>query len=243
MTAAAVRPPKIAPPETPSPEPATPKSEAPKSEAPKSDPAPSDVAKPAQLAASVVKSEVPKPEVSKAEKAGLRPRLRLTPTATDDEFSSVFEASGGKSPDEGGDTEGWTWKELLSSLDEGAGHRDPASLEAALVSEVAKLGIEPAELLSRDSVDEIAAAIQVGDADGARERVRKLTPAAIRRIVRSLSTDEALTRQVAKNLGLYRALLDDAMERDPEGFLVATLLGSDGGSAYLVLEAAIAELP
>ncbi|RYF90155.1 MAG: polar localization protein TipN, partial [Caulobacteraceae bacterium] len=32
--------------------------------------------------------------------AGLRPRLRLTPTATDEEFRSVFEAAGGRAPPE-----------------------------------------------------------------------------------------------------------------------------------------------
>jgi hypothetical protein len=180
-----------------------------------------------------------KAKETSAEDAGLRPRLKLTPTATDEEFASLFEAAGGRTPEESAESEGWTWRELLSSIDdEGGVEGDHAQLEANLIREVVKLGIDPSDLLARDRVEEVAAAVQTGDVDGAREVVRKLIPAAIRRVVRSLANDEASARQVAKQLGVYRAMLTDAAARDPEGFLVSTLLGSDAGCAYLVLDAA-----
>lgn len=61
-----------------------------------------------------------------ADRIGLRNRIRLTPTATDREFSAVFEAAGGppvasapagdgEDGEDGGET--WTWKDLLASLD------------------------------------------------------------------------------------------------------------------------------
>ncbi|MDP3173954.1 MAG: polar localization protein TipN [Phenylobacterium sp.] len=174
----------------------------------------------------------------KAEPGATRPRLRLTPTATDEEFSSVFEASGGA---DAPDTDGWTWKELLSSIDE-SGPTDPVKLEAVLIDEIAEMGIDATSLLPPDRIEKIAAVIQTGDLLGAREVVRKLAPAAVHRLSRRLLADERLGRQTARHLDRYKALLDDAAARDHEGFLVAALLNSDGGRAYLVLEAAVGDM-
>jgi hypothetical protein len=180
-----------------------------------------------------------------AERLGLRPRLKLTPTATDEEFSQIFEAAGGppsaetaadedeeeEPPPEG---EAWTWKDLLASIDVGSAEK----LEVTLSAELAKMGIEPAKLLPKARIDQIAAAVQTGDLDGAREVVKRLAPAATRRIVRRLFTDEALRLQVATYVHRYQQLVDDAVVRDPEGFLMASLLGGDEGRLYLLLDAA-----
>jgi hypothetical protein len=191
----------------------------------------------------------PDSEAPLAERLGLRPRLKLTPTATDEEFSQIFEAAGGPpvaetapseaaAPDDEdeeplSEEETWTWKDLLASIDVG-GDR----LEATLSAELAKMGIEPAKLLPKGRIDQIAAAVQTGDLDGAREVVRRLAPAATRRIVRRLFTDEELRLQVATYVGPYQKLVDDAAVRDPEGFLMASLLGGDEGRLFLLLDAA-----
>jgi hypothetical protein len=107
-----------------------------------------------------------------------------------------------------------------------------------LSAELTKMGIDPAKLLPKARIDEIAAAVQTGDLDGAREVVKRLAPAATRRIVRRLFTDEALRLQVATYIGRYQKLVDDAVVRDPEGFLMASLLGGDEGLLYLLLDAA-----
>jgi hypothetical protein len=185
----------------------------------------------------------PAPSREPVEDPGLRPRLRLTPTATDEEFSAVFEAAGGlaadqaEAPHEG---ESWTWKDLLASID-GA---DPEGerLQDVLGREFAKMGIEPEKLLPKARIDEIAAAVQTGDAAGARTVVKRLAPAATRRIERRLFTDEESRRQAEVYIRRYQTLVNDAMVRDPEGFVMATLLGDDAGRIYLLLDAAAGDL-
>lgn len=178
-----------------------------------------------------------------------RPRLRLTPTATDAEFTSVFEAAGGRSaaeraPDDAGDAddegEPWTWKDLLASLD--GADSEGQRLEETLTAELDRMGVDPAKLLPRGRIDEISAALQTGDIDGARQVVRKLAPAGTRRIGRRLFTDDAVKRQVEVYVRRYQTLVDDTVVRDPEGLLLAEMLGSDGGRLYLLLDAAAGDL-
>ncbi len=169
---------------------------------------------------------------------GLRPRLKLTPTATDEEFSAVFESAGGAGGDleAGHDGESWTWKDLLASID--GADVEGERLQDILGEEFTQMGIDPAKLLPKARIDEIAAAVQTGDLDGAREVVKRLAPAATRRIARRLLTDEAIKRQAQVYVRRYQTLVDDAVVRDPEGFLIATLLGDDPGRIYLLLDAA-----
>lgn len=172
-----------------------------------------------------------------------RPRLRLTPTATDAEFSTVFEQAGGRNEEQGG--EGWTWKDLLSSIDETEGVEPEvlhAPLEDVLSAEIGAMGIDPSALLPRSRLHEIAAILQARDADGARTVVRKLAPAATRRLARRLFTDEGLKRQVVQYLSRYHGLLEDAVERDRNGRLVEALLSSEAGRTYLLFDAAAGDL-
>jgi hypothetical protein len=171
----------------------------------------------------------------------LRPRLKLTPTATDEEFSAVFEAAGGPPSDGEEPPEGeWTWKDLLASID--GADADGERLQDQLGAELAKMGVEPGKLLPKARIDEIAAAVQTGDLEGAREVVRRLAPAATRRIARRLTTDDGLKRQVQVYVRRYQTLVDDAVVRDPEGFLMASLLGDEAGRLYLLLDAAAGDL-
>nr|WP_272887011.1 polar localization protein TipN [Phenylobacterium aquaticum] len=175
-----------------------------------------------------------------------RPRLRLTPTATDQEFTDVFDQAQGRAPRAPAaapaerDGDGWTWKDLLTSIDDSGvvPGPDERALEDELATEIAGMGIDPTALLPRGRIDEIAAAIQTRDDDGAREVVRRLAPAATRRLSRRLFTDDKLKRKAIAYLNRYQDLLADAAERDHEGFLVETLLSSDAGRIYLLLEAA-----
>jgi hypothetical protein len=178
---------------------------------------------------------------------GLRPRLKLTPTATDEEFSAVFEAAGGvganaaaDGAEPGHEGESWTWKDLLASID--GADAEGERLQDILGAELTEMGVEPAKLLPKARIDEIAAAVQTGDLEGAREVVKRLAPAATRRIARRLFTDEAIKRQMQVYVRRYQTLVDDAVVRDPEGFLMATLLGDDAGRLYLLLDAAAGDL-
>ncbi|MDB5477383.1 MAG: hypothetical protein JWP49_2894, partial [Phenylobacterium sp.] len=176
----------------------------------------------------------------------LRPRLKLTPTATDEEFSEVFEAAGGPPkarPDDAEAGEGadeWTWKDLLASIDgaEPEGER----LQDLLAAELGRMGVEPGKLLPKARIDEIAAAVQTGDAEGARQVVKRLAPAATRRIARRLATEAAVKRQALTYVRRYQTLIADAAVRDPEGFLMAGMLAEDAGRLYLLLDAAAGDL-
>ncbi len=180
-----------------------------------------------------------------AEEAGLRPRLRLTPTATDEEFSNLFETAGGppqavEPPDDGAD--GLTWKDLLAAIDEPAPRPTDERREARLLSDIVDLGIDPSALLPRGRIEEIGAVVQTGDLEGARQVVRRLAPAATRRLTRRLFTDDALKAEAGDYLRRYRGMLDEAVARDQEGFMVATLLASDAGRVFLLLDAAAGDM-
>ncbi len=191
--------------------------------------------------------------------AGLRSRLRLTPTATDDEFKAAFDAASGGQPSPAqaaADDSGWTWKELLTTLDSGgqdvgpggerplseaprgAPGRDDSRLGDDLFREIESMGIDPGALLPRGRIDEIAAAIQTGDGSGAREVVRTLAPAAIRRIARRLLSDAGFRAGAQALIGRYADVIADAARRDRQGFQAAALLATNAGRAYLLLDAA-----
>ena len=80
-----------------------------------------------------------------ADEPGQRPRLRLTPTATDDEFRSVFDTAGGRggpaSP-EGADGQNWSWRSLLSGIENSS--PGDAALGEKLAAEISAMGNRPA---------------------------------------------------------------------------------------------------
>lgn len=202
-----------------------------------------------ELATPVEAAAAPPAGAELADRIGLRNRIRLTPTATDREFSAVFEAAGGPpaaSPpssdsddgEDGGET--WTWKDLLASLDgaDGEGER----LEDMLAAELSRMGVDPARLLPTARIEEIAAALQTGDQDGGREVVRKLAPAATRRIARRLFTDDDVKRRTGVYVRRYKTLVDDAVARDASGHALAGLLGAEAGRVFLLLDAAAGDM-
>ena len=89
---------------------------------------------------------------------------------------------------------------------------------------------------------EIAAAVQAGDVDGARMVVRKLAPAATRRIGRRLFTNEAVRQQTDAYLRRYRTLIQDASSRDPSGRMLGDMLADPAGRTFLLLDAAGGDL-
>jgi hypothetical protein len=187
-----------------------------------------------------------------AERLGLRPRLKLTPTAADEALSAVFEAAPAPKPvpseaDAGGDDDGeeeepsetWTWKDLLASLGGAEEAGDPE--ERQLAAELGKMGVEPDKLLPDARIGQIAAALQGGDQEGARQVVKRLAGASSRRIMRRLFTDEALKARAADFVRRFQVLVQDAAVRDPDGGMMADLLGSEGGRVFLLLDQALGD--
>jgi hypothetical protein len=186
-----------------------------------------------------------------AERLGLRPRLKLTPTQSDEELSAIFETGRSARPaaapaaaeveaEEDEPAETWTWKDLLASLGGAEGGPQDAD-EGLLAVELGKMGVEPEKLLPEPRIEQIAAAMQTGDIDGARQVVKKLAGASSRRIVRRLFTDEDLKVRASGFVRRYQALVDDAAVRDPEGFVMAEVLGTRAGRVFLLLDQALGD--
>ena len=135
---------------------------------------------------------------------------------------------------------GWTWKDLLSSIDEPP--IDDEVLAERLISEIEALGLDAAALLPLTRIDEIAAVMQSGDNDGVRAVVRSLAPGAVRRLSRRVLTDKVLRSHADRYVRRYEDLLHDSQRRDREGFMTAALLGSGPGRAFLLFDAAVGEL-
>ena len=208
---------------------------------PISRPAPAPVQRLSPAAFETPREPAPAPAAPQAapDDIGLRPRLKLTPTATDDEFKTVFEAAGGREAPAETIGDAWTWKELLSSMDEAPPSDD--SLASVLIGEIESMGVDAAALLPRPRVDEIAAALRDGDNDGAHDIVRRLAPAAIRRLSRRIASDRRMRAQTERYVRRHRALVDEAVARG-DGEAVTGLLGSDQGRAWLLFDAAFGDV-
>ena len=204
---------------------------------PAPEPMPSLKVRAARAAVQPVVEEAPRASRSPPK----RTRLKLTPTASDDEFSQVFEEAGGRKPSKASsDAEGWTWKDLLTSLDSKAPPSDAKPLDTSLLDDLDDLGLDPAALLPDHRIEQIAATIEADDAEGARAVVRKLAPAATRRLARQMSEDKVFRRRVVSFVGKYQDRLADTLETNPRA--IDAMLSSDIGRAYLLLETASADL-
>jgi hypothetical protein len=166
--------------------------------------------------------------------AGLRPRLRLTPSPAE---PPPPEPAAETAPAEDG--EEWTWNELLTSGDYSI---PDDGLAQKLIAEIEALGVDAETLLPTARTDEIAAVLHTGDSEGAREVVAALASTAVRRLSGRLLADEALMAEADLYVQRYITLLLETARRDREGFMTAALLGSDQGRAFLLLDAASSAL-
>jgi hypothetical protein len=64
----------------------------------------------------------------------------------------------------------------------------------------------------------------------------------VQRLSRRVLLDTGLRSQTERYLKRYTEIVADAKNKDKEGFMVAALLSSDPGRAYLLLDAGLGEL-
>jgi hypothetical protein len=150
----------------------------------------------------------------------MRPRLRLTPTATDAEFSAVFDAAGGKAPP------------APSAAGRGRGRLDPgrtcsetstrpprpatSALAERLAGEIGAMGIDPPPSCPRPASRRSPPRSRPATRPGARAVVKSLAPAAIRRLVRRLFSDNGLRDDAERFRRRYGGMIDEAAEQDRE---------------------------
>lgn len=178
----------------------------------------------------------PPPKVPIVDLPTLRPRLKLTPTSETDEVRSVFEQP---SPRPTPSNDRWTWKDLLTSIEDSP--VDDDQLAEQLIHEISGMRIDAQSILPRARIDEIAAAINVGDHDGAMDQVSRLAPSDIHRLARRLNSDRDLMARAERFVDHQAAMIAEASSRDREGFLTPTLLSNEQGRAYLLLTAALSD--
>jgi hypothetical protein len=171
---------------------------------------------------------------------GLRPRLKLAPTQADESVSQMFE--GGQAKPAAEEPEGgWTWQELLTSMDDVP--VDEAQLADRLIGEIETLGVDLAAILPEARVHEIATVLETGDREGARLVVRHLAPAAVSRLSRRALTEPALRAHAERFVRRNGEAVDAAAGRDASGEAIARLLASESGRAFLLFDAVVGDLP
>ena len=153
--------------------------------------------------------------------------------------------------------DGWSWRELLGGMENRqAPAAEPSAPEAPppppdaefdriddqMVAEVAAMGIDAAAVLGRSRLDETVAAIVAGDNEGARLVVRRVAPAAIRRLSRRLLTDVAMRQQAGDFVQWYDQQVNMALMARDSRTALGELLGTDAGRAYLLFDAALSDL-
>ncbi|CAL4866773.1 hypothetical protein MMA231_01018 [Asticcacaulis sp. MM231] len=156
--------------------------------------------------------------------------------------------------------DGWSWRELLNGME----GREPApapatsatpatgaqppldpefdSLDDLMIAEVNAMGVDAASLLSRARIEETIGAIIAEDNEGARMVVRRVAPAAIRRLSRRLLSDAQLRQQANDFATFYDQQINMALMSKDVSKALNEVLSNDSGRAYLLLDAAISDL-
>lgn len=142
------------------------------------------------------------------------------------------------------------WSDLV---DEGSGETpldldtpmmpapETEALGERITAAIRRMGVDPNALLPRSRVEEAAQAVAGGDPDRARQIVRRVAPAAVRSVSRRVLTDDDLRADAE---AYVRAFSRDLSARAAAGDSPAVLgrLTSDGGRAFMLLDAAIGDL-
>jgi len=158
-----------------------------------------------------------------------------------------------------GESAGWSWRDLLNGMD-GNGQpmeapppaqtvipQPPAdadfdNLDDLMVGEVSAMGVDAAALLSRSRIDEAILAIMSEDNEGARNLVRRVAPAAIRRLSRRLVSDPVLRQQANDFATAYDQQINIALMSKDAARSLQEVLANDRGRAFLLVDAAMADL-
>ncbi len=115
------------------------------------------------------------------------------------------------------------------------------ALEERITAAIRRMGVDPNALLPRSRVEEAAQAVTERDSDRARQIVRRVAPAAVRSVSRRVLTDPDLRTDAETYVRAFsRDLTTRAEAGDGPGILGR--LTSDGGRAFMLLDAAVGDL-
>ncbi|OYW91059.1 MAG: hypothetical protein B7Z13_13485, partial [Caulobacterales bacterium 32-67-6] len=100
---------------------------------------------------------------------------------------------------------------------------------------------DPNALLPRSRVEEAARLLGNGDADGARRIVRRVAPAAVRSVSRRVLSDPELRADAERYVAVFAQDIS-SYARAGDTLAVQNRLASDGGRAFMLLDAAVGDL-
>ena len=112
-------------------------------------------------------------------------------------------------------------------------------LTERIIAAIRRMGVDPNALLPRSRVEESGQAIADRDPDRARQIVRRVAPAAVRSVSRRVLSDSDLRNDAEQFVHGFSQRL---RARTGDGAAVQALLTSDGGRAFMLLDAAIGDL-
>ncbi len=138
------------------------------------------------------------------------------------------------------DEDGWTWKDLLSSLDGGpSAHEETlANIEGV----IAALNIKPTAALPDEVLVDILATYRAEGAGAATALTLRMAPASVRRLGTHLEKTPSFKSDANDFVRTYGLHLEDALHHDNLATgdrALKKLLLSDTGRAYLILRAAL----
>ncbi len=190
--------------------------------------------------------------------------LRLSPLGSETRPATVQQPrTPSPSGSRAGESNGWSWRDLLNGMDSAGNptqapqatpvqRSQPApqppvdadfdNLDDLMVGEVSAMGVDAAALLSRTRIDEMITSIIAEDNEGARNMVRRVAPAAIRRLSRRLLSDPVLRQQANDFATAYDEQINIALMSKDVSRSLQEVLSNDRGRAYLLVDAAIADL-
>ncbi|WP_226633523.1 coiled-coil domain-containing protein [Brevundimonas poindexterae] len=118
---------------------------------------------------------------------------------------------------------------------------DTEVLNARMLDSIRRMGVDPNALLPRSRIEEAAEAFVARDPGGARQIVRRVAPAAVRSVSRRVLSDAGLKADAEAYVHSWsRIVRDHAANGDAAAVL--NRLASDGGRAFLLLDAAVGDL-
>ncbi|NBB52571.1 tipN [Rhizobium sp. CRIBSB] len=165
---------------------------------------------------------------------GLRGRLRLEPTPSPAKSDDRLDWSDLEGPDRSGDIPLDLDTPVMPPMDSEA-------LSGRIFAAIRRMGVDPNALLPRSRVEEAAMAIAGRDPDRARQIVRRVAPAAVRSVSRRVLSDPELKHDAEQYVREFaRSLADYSQTGD--GLAVMNRLSSDGGRAFMLLDAAVGDL-
>jgi hypothetical protein len=192
-----------------------------------------------------------------------RARLRLSPISAENRPAPAPQRATPQGS-RAGESAGWSWRDLLNGMDSNGqptggqpvqaqtpaqpgaplppSDADFDNLDDLMVGEVSAMGVDAQALLSRSRIDEAILAIMSEDNEGARNLVRRVAPAAIRRLSRRLVSDPVLRQQANDFTTAYDQQINIALMSKDVARGLQEVLSNDRGRAYLLVDAAIADL-